>query len=659
MGNEDLNRIVINAFHDGIFLRRFKEGENPHTKFTEVNEAACRLSGYTREELLGLSPLDLTPSRKRIDFHSLEEQCRNENKLVVESVLVRKDGAKIPVEIANHYFEFEDQVIGLSIVKDVTDHACDTLLLDIAKKVLDREPVDQILRMLCGRLVGIFDLLQAVVGLKQPDGSIKMLGWGLYSTFADQFIAGRWDEGDDQLPAIGKVILSGQPLIGQTKAELLPWHIEALSRLGDGVERFNSFATIPLVAEGSVIGGLTLASRHEHFWDERLVERLQHFANQAAIAIVASAARQRLSLLRAGFHAAANAVMVTDVQGTIQWINPAFTRLTGYEPGEVMGQTPRLLKSGRQDREFYRRLWETITAGNVWQGELVNRRKDGSFYTVEATITPVKNELGEIVNFISIKQDITEKLKAIEESIAAKEVRARAEKLFSLGTLAAGISHEINQPLNSIKMISSGIVYAHRQGRKRDVDEIIANVEEVSRQADRITGIISHLRSFFRKDEQRTEKIDINVAAAQAIRVVGKQLAAHGILLETQLSEAALPIKANLTSLEEIVINLLVNAMQALDTTEFRGKRIVLRTFSQDECVVLSVSNNGPGIDAVIGDKIFEPFYSTKGEEENLGLGLAIVQSLVRAGNGSIRYESDGKTGVEFLVMFPAVEIKG
>ena len=653
MRNEDLNRIVINAFHDGIFLRRFKEGENPHPQFTEVNEAACRLSGYTREELLRLSPLDLAPSQKRIDFHSLEEQCRNENNLVVESELVRKDGTKIPVEIANHYFEFEDQMIGLSIVRDVTERACDALLLNKKKKVLDQEPVDQLLRMLCARLVGIFDLVQAVVGLKQPDGSIKMLGWGLYSTFVDQFIAGRWDEGADQLPAIGKVLLSGEPLIGQTRADLLPWHIEALSRLGKGIEWFNSFATIPLVAEGMVIGGLTLASRHEHFWDERLVDRLQHFANQAAIAIVSSETRQRLSLLRAGFHAAANAVMVTDVQGTIQWINPAFTRLTGYEPEEVMGQTPRLLKSGRQDRDFYRQLWETIMAGNVWQGELINRRKDDSFYTVEATITPVKNELGEIVHFISIKQDITEKLKALEESITAKEVRDRAEKLISLGTLAAGITHEINQPLNSIKLISSGIVYAHKQGRQRDIDEIIANVEEVSRQADRITGIISHLRSFFRKDAKRTEKIDINVAAAQAISVVGKRLAAHGIILETQLGEEPLPILANMTSLEEIVINLLVNAMQALDTIAAKEKRIVLRTVRQDEGVVLSVSDNGPGIDAAIGDKIFEPFYSTKGGEENLGLGLAIVHSLVTACNGSIHYESDGKTGAVFLVMFP------
>lgn len=659
MVSEDLYRVLVNGHQDGIFLRSFKEGENPNAIFFEVNEAACKLSGYTREELLRLTPLDLTPSRHRLDDASLIERCRTEQTLQFIDELVRKDGAKIPVEIANRYFVFEDQVIGLSIVKDGTERACEALLLDMAKQVLNREPADQLLRMMCSRLVEIYDLVQAVVGLKQPDGSLKMLGWGQYSTIAERFIPGRWDEDSDQLPAIGKVLLSGQPLIGQTKADLLPGHIQALSRLGEGIERFNSFATLPLVAGGSVIGGLTLASRHEHFWGERLVERLRHFANQAAIAIMASEYRQRSNLLHAGLHAAANAVLICDACGAVQWVNPAFTKLTGYEPEEVMGKTPRFLYPSRQGQDVYQQLWETVATGKAWQGEMVNRRKDGSLYTVETTITPVENELGEIVNYISIRQDITEKLKAIEESIAAKEVRTRAEKLFSLGTLAAGISHEINQPLNSIKMISSGIVYAHKQGRKREVDEIIANVEEVSRQADRIAGIINHLRSYFRKDETKVEILDVNVAAAQAISVVGKQLASHGILLETQLGEAPLSIRANLISLEEIVINLLVNAMQALDTTTSREKRIVLRTVRQDEDVVLSVSDNGPGIDAAIGDKIFEPFYSTKQGEENLGLGLAIVHSLVTASNGSIRYESDGKTGTAFFVRLPAVETRG
>jgi len=133
-----------------------------------------------------------------------------------------------------------------------------------------------------------------------------------------------------------------------------------------------------------------------------------------------------LRLANAALESAANAILVCDLEGRITWVNPAFTRLTGYTPEEARGQNMRLLKSGRHDQSYYQNLWGTILAGQVWQGETTNRRKDGSLYTEDQTIAPVRDEHGEISHFISIKQVIPARRQAEEELEKAREAAEAA-----------------------------------------------------------------------------------------------------------------------------------------------------------------------------------------------------------------------------------------
>jgi len=163
--------------------------------------------------------------------------------------------------------------------------------------------------------------------------------------------------------------------------------------------------------------------------EQRVAERTQELvhSNQQLTAEVAERrfAEGRLRLQAAALEAAANSIVITDVTGKILWVNTAFTRLTGYSAADAVGQNPRLLRSGKHDSSFYACLWETITSGNVWQGEVTNRRKDGSLYREEMTITPVRAQSGEITHFVAIKQDITAR-KALAEALLHVQEKYRA-----------------------------------------------------------------------------------------------------------------------------------------------------------------------------------------------------------------------------------------
>ncbi len=181
--------------------------------------------------------------------------------------------------------------------------------------------------------------------------------------------------------------------------------------------------------------------------DSRLLVRSLRYAIERKRAV------QDLRLQSAALESAAHTIVITDRDGNITWVNPAFTRLTGYTADDVLGQTPRLLKSGQHDQSFYESLWEIILSGKVWHGEIINRRKDGTLYTEEQSITPVRDERGEISHFIAIKQDITERKQVeLRLQVQAAQLATKTERLEALATLSRVISAslDLHQVLNFV-----------------------------------------------------------------------------------------------------------------------------------------------------------------------------------------------------------------
>lgn len=545
----------------------------------------------------------------------------------------------------------------LAIIRDVTeqkqDDAGEILVREMTTKVICEEPIEKILTYACEQLVKEYGFSYCGLRWKEADGTIRYgaAAGKLASRIVKEVgFVPRWDKPKDVWLAVdviqsgkSKVISAGELGSAITRKRALRYKIQ-------------SAAIFPIIVKGDTIGVFQILSeRADEFIEEKSVQRLENFSEQIAIAVAMAKDRQQLKLLTTGLENTSNSIVIADREGLIQWVNPAFENLYGYSATQTLGKNVVQLVSVNQDTNFTRKIRVAITNKREWSGTLVTCRHDGVEVISEATVTPILDELGQIENFLIVSHDITERIKAQKLTLAATEARARAEKMASIGTMAAGISHEINQPLNSIKIIASGSLLLIEQGKEITVDECAESWTEISRQIDSISNIISHLRSVIRNDESGIEPCSINKAIDESLGLVGKQIASHDITVEKILYEELPFISAVSTGLEEVIVNLLVNAMQALDTLETPNKSIVIRTCLANG-VRLEISDNGPGIKQELVQKIFEPFFSTKSGGNNLGLGLAIANNIVTSYDGMIEVFSDGMSGTVVRITFPALD---
>ena len=560
------------------------------------------------------------------------------------------------------YFEARISKAGeeavLVIMRDTSEwrrfEACDFLLLDMAIKVQEERSLEEIITFACERIVTIFGVPLVWVACKEPDAAVKLFSaTGKTSEYLQDNIL-RWDDSPAGRGITGAAIRTGKfQLMEVGDPRMLPWR-ERLSKYC-----VTTGAAFPLKVGGQILGALTVFAAERDCWTERTIVQLTNFAEQVALAIHVTTNRQSLKLLTAGLESAANAIVITSRNGDIQWANPAFFELNGYSATEVMRCNVRILESGQHSQLFYRDMWRYVLSGRIWQGEIINRRKDGSHYTAEMNITPVRDETGKITNFISIIQDVTARRQAEHEIQEAREAGARAERLSAMGVMAAGIAHEINQPLNSLKVLADGMIYWHKQGKIPEISSTIESIKEISKQADRIDTIIKHMRSFINNTEKREPALcDLNLAVEQSLELIGSQLSAHNIEVKTDLAANLPPILANSTQLEQIIVNFAVNAMQSLDKVDKPDKRINIVTGWNKGQEFLVFSDNGPGIIKAIKNKIFDPFFTTKSAGEGMGIGLSIIHTIVTSHGGKISVSDKPSGGAVFRVEFPVTIAK-
>jgi len=502
---------------------------------------------------------------------------------------------------------------------------------------------------------------------------------------------------------------------------------------------------------------------------------ISDFYNNNGVVLPASIG-QELRLQAAALESAANAIVITDLTGAVVWANPAFSRLTGYGLDEVVGRSLGVLKSGQQAPVFYTELWETILSGRVWQGQLVNRRKDGSLYHEEMTITPVRDEEEVVTHFVAIKQDVTERRRAeenlqdlyrlfrslmenaldiitvveadgtiryespsvervlgyapgelvgrnafdfvpaedaqrivellrgaqgqpgymaslefrfrhkdgswrvlegvgkdmsqdpivagivvnsrditerkrVEEELQRqRESRHQSEKLADMGTLLAGVAHELNNPLAVVMGYSGMLEQALGDGPHA------RRAEKIVKAADRCVRIVRNFLALARQHRPERKEVRLNQVIEEAVELLAYPLRVDDVEVALRLANDPPVLWADPNQLHQVLVNLITNAHQAMHSAP-PPRRLVItsRVDAAGARVSLEVADTGPGIPSEIRQRIFEPFFTTKPEGQGTGLGLSLCRGIVEAHGGAIRVETEPGRGATFIVELPVV----
>ncbi len=365
-------------------------------------------------------------------------------------------------------------------------------------------------------------------------------------------------------------------------------------------------------------------------------------------------AEESLRKLSRAVEQSADTVVITDHQGVIEYVNPAFEALTGFSRQEARGKTPRILKSGEQAAEVYQEMWKTILSGNVFRGILVNRKKNGELYYVEESICPVRDADGQITHFISNGRDLTERLRLEAQLL-------QAQKMDAIGRLAGGVAHDFNNLLTIITSYSELALDAVPQNSPLE-----AKIQEIRQAARRAAELTRQLLAFSRKQPQALRVVDLNSVVSSIAKTLPR-LIGEDIEFSFTPGEELGRVRIDPVQLEQVLMNLAANARDAmpqgghlrietsdvvLDDDYVQEKPAVI---PKGHYALITVSDDGSGIPQEDLPHIFEPFYTTKPSGKGTGLGLATVYGIVKQNNGFIWVYGERGSGTVFKIYLPCV----
>lgn len=431
----------------------------------------------------------------------------------------------------------------------------------------------------------------------------------------------------------------------------------------------HAMAGVPLKVADEVIGVLGLA-----FLDQRVVfndqqmELLVQFGELASLALENARlnekslrelterkrAEENLRKLSVAVEQNPASIVITDTSGTIEYVNPHFTKLTGYSFEEAVGQNSNILKTGETTAEEYRKLWETILAGGEWRGEFHNRKKDGDLYWEQAMIAPIRDNSYAITHFIAIKEDITER-KQLEGQLR------HSQKMDAVGQLAGGIAHDFNNILTAIVGYASIL-----QLKLPDDSPLRKSAEQIAATAERGASLTQGLLAFSRKQASNPVVVDLNEIINRVHQLL-LRLISEDIHLEINLVPQSLAVMADSGQFEQVLMNLATNARDAMpqggsivistEAVVVDNDFVLVRGFGRPgRYALLTVTDNGEGMDGETVKHIFEPFYTTKELGKGTGLGLSIVYGIVKKHNGYILCHSTIGIGTIFQIFLPLLE---
>ena len=611
--SEKFFRSVVAYSHAGIHV------SDENLSFTYLNDRLCEISGYSREELLG------TDFRRLIAPESLPfimdtHQRRNRGEDVpswYEFVGLNKKGERIPIEASTTLIKLADGHV--RIVGQILD-------------ITDRKQAEDALRESESKFRDLAE--KSMVG-------IYLVQDGLYRYVNAEFarIFGYTVEEIMQHMIVKDMIYP----------EDWPLVEERLRQRQSGELLSLRYDFRVLTKENGIRHVEVLSSRTFYQGKPAVIGTILDITDRLK-------AEEDLRRLSIAIEQATEDVVITDTEGIIQYVNPAFERITGYSRRDVIGKSTWILKSGLHDPAFYEELIKTVRNGNMWKGRVINRGKDGKLIHEDTTITPLVNSTGKLTGYVSLKRDVTQEIK-IEEHLR------QSQKMEAIGTLAGGIAHDFNNILSAI------MGYAELSKMLTSDEKIEPYLDQILQAGLRSRDLVQQILTFSRKREQEKKPVLVKPIVKEALKLLRSSIPAT-VEIRQKYSQADDAVLADPTQIHQIVMNLCTNAVHAmrdqegiLDVSVGPQKLSTHGAYNiglkEGSYLKLAVRDNGVGITSAIKDKIFDPFFTTKKQGEGTGLGLSVVYGIVKDHDGTVTMDSEEGVGTVFTVYLPLIALDG
>ncbi|MHC1727512.1 MAG: cache domain-containing protein [Syntrophobacteraceae bacterium] len=596
---------------------------------TEGNVIYCNdflgdILGWPRDEIIGHNWFDFTTPdiRARLQSGYVDKIISGDIPSCYENEICTKSGERRLIAWNNTFLrDFEGNVIGgTSIGEDITErkHAEEALqeLMRFQQQMIDTLPIPVFYKDREGRYIGCNNAFESFIGKSR----CEIVGKSVYE-LAPAELADLYAEKDADLFSNPGCQVYESVVERPDNSECTVIFHKATFPGPDG-------------SIGGLIGAIIDISERKHAEEERM--RLVTAIEQSA-----------------------EAVFITDTDWTIRYVNPAFEAQSGYNRNEIIGNPTSILKSDRHDRGFFEKIRENLLRGEVWSGRLINRKKDGRTYEAEVKASPVRDSSGKIINYVSIHRDITTEVRL------EKELR-QAQKMEAIGTLAGGIAHDFNNILTAI--------IGYSEIAKSKIDEgtpLSRNLDQVLKAATRARDLVKQILTFSRQAEQELRPVQVAPIVEEALKLLRSSLPSTiEIRKSIELKSEEGVVLSDSTQIHQVMMNLCANAAHAMrkrggvldvtlsetDITAGQKSLVTALDLEPGRYVRTTISDSGHGMDAAVLERIFDPYFTTKEPGEGTGMGLAVVQGIVRKHGGAVAVHSELGTGTTFDVYLPRVE---
>ena len=608
--------------------------------------AVEHLLGYGEKELLGRSFPDIVEQKFDIEMYEFYVRQGKMKEAYIDLDVRCQNGRKLAMNFSfSPLFESDDLIGFVAVGRDVTERNRVDQLHAAVYRIAQAADVVSTLDALFSRVYGIVkDIMPATnffIALQnEKEGRVDFP----YSVAES--------ESFPSPGAVGKeltsyILRTGKSLLCDDKS------YEELARRGEVASLGNPpsvWLGVPLTVDQKTIGVMAVqhySNRHAYGEPEKQI--LEFVSSEVAQVLDRKRVEEELRFLARAMDEATELITVTDLQNHFIFANKAFLKAYGFDEKEVLGQTVKIIDSPRNPPELRHEISESSLRGN-WEGELVNRRKDGSEFQIFLSTSEITDTTGKVVGFVGVARDLTEK-KKIEDQLR------QVQKVESIGTLAGGVAHDFNNILSIILSYASLL-----EQQKSNPEKLTQTLAIIKSTVYRGANLVRQILTFARKSDVMLEPLNVNEVIGDVAKMLAETFP-ESVTFSLQLGANLPLIIADRTQVQQALINLSVNARDAMQhggtitvkTSEVMGADLQKR-FSKaytSSYICVEVVDTGDGMDEPTRLRIFEPFFTTKDPGKGTGLGLAVVMGVVESHHGLIDVESCVGKGTTFSVFFP------